>query len=202
MKEIINNILNLVKNLPNSSKNVGKNTASSLNWFSKQLSTIKADPTTTKKIIEDKTSKRFKYRKPGYIYMFRYVPPDKKELEFYDEFPVIITFGFSGNVVQGINLHYLPIRIRLILLLQILKSLTGEGETAKIKLQNLLKSSTVRKYISVMTEEFHFGGIRSKIRHITPDEFVIMSLLPVQKFKKKTQTQVYSQIRSKIRNIK
>ena len=207
MKQLIANIQAALKTLPafdNNTKATGqtKKTKASLNWFSRQLDTIKPDVKLTKNIINDKTSKSFKYKKPGYVYMFRYTPPDLKTMPFYDEFPVILTFGFGKNSVQGVNLHYLrclPLGLLLAILLELIRSVASSEDSSKIKLPNLLKSRLFRKYIQVVSEEFHYGGIKSKIRHITPDEFVIMTLLPVEKIKKKSQKQACMQIRAMMR---
>ena len=54
----------------------------------------------------------------------------------------------------------------------------------------------------VLGEEYNFRGIRSKIKLVTPDEFLTMSFLPVQKFKKKQQGQIDQKIRKMLRGLK
>ena len=49
---------------------------------------------------------------------------------------------------------------------------------------------TIHKYLS--------GYVRSRFRRIDADEFVIATLLPVQRFKKATASQVYSDSRRMI----
>lgn len=205
MKEIIAKIQETLTSFNKDrldSKGKAKKQTSSIKWFSDQTKTMKLDEKETKNIISEKTSRKFEYKKPGYVYMFRYHPPDKKEMPFYDEYPLILTLGFSGNTVVGINLHYVPEKTRLAMVLLLLKSVTNDKDNAKVRIQNVLKSSIFRKYIHVLGEEFYFMGIKSKIRHVTPDEFVIMSFLPTHKFKKKSKSQIHSTVRSEVKKTK
>jgi len=75
-------------------------------------------------------------------------------------------------------------------------------EGTRIKVQSLLTSRTIRKYIMILGEEFDMRGIRSKIKLVSPDEFLTMSFLPVQKFRKKQQPQVTQQINKIFRGTK
>lgn len=205
MKQIIANIQETLTSFKKDrldSKGKAKKESSSIKWFSDQMKTTKLDEKETKTIITEKTTRQFPYKKPGYVYMFRYVPPDKKDMPFYDEYPLILTLGFSGNTVFGINLHYVPVRTRLAMVLLILKSLTNDKDNAKIRMENVIRSSIFRKYIDVLGEQFFFMGIKSKIRHVTPDEFVIMSFLPTYKFRKKSKSQILSTVKSEVKKRK
>ena len=95
----------------------------------------------------------------------------------------------------GINLHYLPIplRIRLLDRLNDFSNNTKFDESTTLdvsydKVKNLQSiKPTIHKYLS--------GYVRSRFRRIDADEFVIATLLPVQRFKKATASQVYSDSR-------
>ena len=50
--------------------------------------------------------------KPGSMYMFMYDPKFKDTLPYYDRFPMIFPFRVEGDRFWGINLHYLPLRVR------------------------------------------------------------------------------------------
>jgi len=207
MKEIIKQLQQTMKILPGFQNNTNneegiKKTKSSVKWFSDNVSKAQTEEKSTKNIISEKTSRRFEFKKPGYVYMFRYIPPDKKDMPFYDEYPIILTLQFEGGKVIGINLHYLPPMIRVTMLLLLLKSLVSDNPNSKIRIDNILRSSLLRKYIFVLSEEFFFMGIKSKIRHVTPDEFVMLSFLPVHKFRKKQKTQIYSIVKSMVRKLK
>lgn len=44
----------------------------------------------------------------GSMYMFFYDPKGKKELPYYDSFPLVIVIGPADGGFLGLNLHYLP----------------------------------------------------------------------------------------------
>ena len=98
----------------------------------------------------------------------------------------------------GINLHYLPISLRIRLLDRLNDFSTDtkfdKGTTLDVsydKVKNIRSvRPTIHKYLS--------GYVRSRFRRIDADEFVIATLLPVQRFKKANASQVYSDSRRMI----
>ena len=70
------------------------------------------------------------------------------------------------------------------LILSIQNQQRSNGSTVK-KIQSI--KPTIHKYLS--------GYVRSRFRRIDADEFVIATLLPVQRFKKATASQVWSDSR-------
>jgi hypothetical protein len=213
MKNILQDIKATISSLRSGKINDGKPSTSSIKWFSKKVQSLKTitkgavNPQNKKvktDIINDGiASKTFRYKKSGYVYFFNYIPPNAKQLAFYDEFPMVLSLGFSNNKLIGINLHYLPTRIRLYVVYKIVKSMSSTAkEGTRIKVQSLLTSRTIRKYIMILGEEFDMRGIRSKIKLVSPDEFLTMSFLPVQKFRKKQQPQVTQQINKIFRGTK
>jgi hypothetical protein len=212
MNKIIDQIKNTISGLRKG--NVKETPSqSSVNWFSKKLQNIKnttkgkvnpQNDSARKNIINEKfATKAFKYKKSGYIYFFNYQPPNSRNLPFYDRFPLVLSMGFNGSNVVGINLHYLPIRIRLYVMYKVVKSISSNPkENSRIRVNSLLSSRVIRKYIMALGEEYTATGIRSKIKLVTPDEFMIMAFLPLQKFAKKQAPQVNQHIRSIIKGIK
>lgn len=212
MKNILNQIQSTLSQKSSEQKK-DENKTSSIKWFSTKIQKIKnetkgkinPESNSTKKTIlnESKSSKTFRFKKPGYMYFFQYVPPNAKQLPFYDEFPIILSLGFTANYAIGINLHYLPPRIRLLFALQITKSMVdAKNDISKVRIGSLLANKTIRKYIYALSEQYYYAGIRSKIKLIGPKEFMIMSFLPMQKFKKKQSPQIYKFINQAIKNIR
>lgn len=211
MNKIIDQIKSTISGLRKGSI---KETASqsSMNWFSKKAQNVKnitkgkinpQSDTVRKNIIKDNfATKAFKFKKSGYIYFFNYQPPNSKNLPFYDRFPLVLSVGFRGSNVVGINLHYLPIRIRLYVMYKIVKSIANTKENSRIRMNGLLSSRVIRKYIMALGEEYSSAGIRSKIKLVTPEEFMIMAFLPLHKFAKKQAPQVNQYIKSVLKGIK
>ena len=134
----------------------------------------------------------------GRLNMFFYDPKFKKTLPYYDTFPLVLPLEKYTDGFLGINLHYLPmnLRIRLLDRLNDFSSDTkfDKGTTLDVSYDKVKKiqsvKPTIHKYLS--------GYVRSRLRRIDADEFVIATLLPVQRFKKATASQVYSDSRRMI----
>ena len=52
----------------------------------------------------------------GSLYLFSYDPKWKKELPYYDSYPIIFPIGKSKGRMLGLNFHYLPYSLRAVLM--------------------------------------------------------------------------------------
>jgi len=134
----------------------------------------------------------------GKLNMFFYNPKFKKKLPYYDTFPLVLPLERYGDGFLGINLHYLPIPLRIRLLDRLVdySNNTQFDEStrlvvnySRLKKVRLIKP-TIHKYLA--------GQVQSQFRRIDADEFTIATLLPVQRFKKATAKEVWSDSRSMI----
>ena len=134
----------------------------------------------------------------GRLNMFIYDPKFKKKLPYYDTFPLVLPLEKYSDGFLGINLHYLPIplRIRLLDRLVDFSNDTDFDETTRLiveyrKVKNIrLVKPTIHKYLAAQ--------VMSQFRRIDADEFMIATLLPVQRFKKSTAKAVWSDSRSMV----
>jgi hypothetical protein len=98
----------------------------------------------------------------------------------------------------GINFHYLPIPLRIKLLDKLVdySNNTNFDESTKLvvdysKLKSLrIIKPTLHRYLA--------GQTKSQFRRIDADEFMIAALLPVQRFKKSSASEVWKDSRSMI----
>ena len=134
----------------------------------------------------------------GRLNMFFYDPKFKKTLPYYDAFPLVLPLEIYSDGFLGINLHYLPIPLRIKLLDKLVdysnntkfdESTKLMVDYKKLKRVNLIKP-TIHKYLS--------GQTKSQFRRIDADEFTIATLLPVQRFKKASDREVWKESRSMI----
>ena len=134
----------------------------------------------------------------GRLNMFFYDPKFKKTLPYYDVFPLVLPLEIYSDGFLGINLHYLPIPLRIKLLDKLVdySNNTKFDESTKLmvdykKLKRIdLIKPTIHKYLA--------GQTKSQFRRIDADEFTIATLLPVQRFKKATESAVWKESRSMI----
>ncbi len=134
----------------------------------------------------------------GALNMFVYAPKFARKLPYYDTFPLVLPLESYSDGFLGINLHYLPIslRIRLLDRLNDFSNNTKFDESTFLnvsydKVKNLQSiKPTIHKYLS--------GYVRSRFRRIDADEFVVATLLPVQRFTKATSRKVWRDSRSMV----
>ena len=134
----------------------------------------------------------------GRMNMFIYAPKFAKKLPYYDTFPLVLPLERYSDGFLGINLHYLPIPLRIALLDRLVDFSNNEkfDESTVLNLSySTVKSiravkPTIHKYLS--------GYVRSRFRRIDADEFTIATLLPVQRFKKASANEVWKESRGMI----
>ena len=117
----------------------------------------------------------------GQMYLFEYDPKWKKDLVYYDQFPLIIMVDPLPNGFSGINLHYLPPMARAALLDKLLPA-------TELKTQSKLSSSwaavrnfskfpevrgSVKKYLTAQA---------GKMYQVNPHNWKSAIFLPTQKF--------------------
>jgi len=81
-------------------------------WFRDKIAEL-GKPTATQLIKDGKKAARPFY---GNLNMFFYDPKFKKTLPYYDRFPLVLPLERYSDGFLGINLHYLPIPLRIRLL--------------------------------------------------------------------------------------
>ena len=162
--------------------------AMSVNWYKKKIKELG----TPKAMDLIRDGKRKGKPHAGKLNMFFYDPKYKETLPYYDTFPLVLPIEKYSNGFLGLNLHYLPIPLRI----RLLDRLAGFSEGNEINadyngLKNIsLVKPTLHKYL--------YGQTKSQFRRIDADEFVVAALLPVQRFKKASASTVWSDTRSMI----
>ena len=134
----------------------------------------------------------------GKLNMFFYDPKHKKTLPYYDTFPLVLPLEKYPDGFLGINMHYLPIPLRIKLLDRLVdySNNTKFDESTRLlvdynKLKRIrLIRPTIHRYLS--------GYTKSQFRRIDADEFTIATLLPVQRFKKASESVVWKESRGMI----
>ena len=131
----------------------------------------------------------------GILNMFVYDPKLKEKLPYYDTFPLVLPIEEYKNGFLGINLHYLSMPMRLRLLDRLVdysnnnkfdESTRLRVDYSKLKRVNLIKPC-LKRYLA--------GQVKSKFRKVEADEFTIATLLPVQRFKKQSDSHVFAKSR-------
>lgn len=139
----------------------------------------------------------------GRMYLFHYDAKHKKNLPYYDLFPLIFPFQKAPGGFLGINLHYLPFNYRALLmdgLNSLVVNAANNDETTRVRLSyQILSSMSKLRFFKPCVKHYLNSQIRSKYVYITPEEWNIALFLPLQKFNKGNIQQVYKDSVDQIR---
>lgn len=137
----------------------------------------------------------------GTMNFFMYDPKNKMNesvLPYYDRFPLVLPIEPYRDGFLGLNFHYLsiPMRLKLLNVVQEYASNDRMDETTRIRLtwnrikRNPMVKPTVKRYLA--------DHVKGTFRRIDAEEMMVAVLLPVQRFVRARETQVYADSRKTI----
>ena len=176
-------------------------TQQSREWFRNQARTsnVRGDRGASQ-IVRDRS--RFANRASlGGMYFFFYDPKTKAKLPYYDRFPLIFKVGQSRGSFDGINMHYLPYRLRARLLDALYETSNNKryDESTRLKLNyNVLKAATKYKEFKPTYKKYLTSNVRSRFIEINASEWDIALFLPVERFEKASKNTVWRDSRNAI----
>lgn len=159
-------------------------------WFSKKVSNIIVK--SPAKLIKESKNKRKKLpgserAVEGHIWTYRYKPKGAKSLPYYDNFPLTLVVKVSGETFEGLNFHYLPIRMRF----QLLKALSVYRIEAQAKVESseylrvtydILKMTQRLKAFKPCYKKYLYSHVVGRYVKILPNEWDLAIALPTYKF--------------------
>jgi hypothetical protein len=137
----------------------------------------------------------------GYMYAFKYDPKMKKELPYYDTFPLIFPVRIDSDGFLGINFHYLPPVLRAKLMNALYSTLTNKkyDDTTKVKISySILQSASKYRYFKPMLKKYLRSHVRSQFLEIQVNEWDMAIFLPTESFRKADTGRVWEESRKQI----
>lgn len=172
-----------------------RNSVHSREWFRKEVTKNHANIRTSQ-LVRDRKSLR-SVPIPGKMYMYDYDPKHKKTLPYYDKFPLIFPFnvgGKDGKRFYGINLHYLPPKMRLVVFQQLLHMRNERHYRRRTKLDMnwaKLEALASHKAVSFATKQYLFSHVRSRFTEVPANYWEIVINMPVARFQKASSKTVW-----------
>jgi len=166
----------------------------STEWFRDKIAEL-GKPTAMNLMRDGKKAARPFF---GNLNMFFYDPKFKKTLPYYDRFPLVLPIERYSDGFLGINLHYLPIPLRIRLLDELMDYSTDTNFDSKTKINTNYQQLKNVNLIKPTLKRYLAGKVKSAFRRIDGDEFTVATLLPVQRFSKESASKVWSDSRSMI----
>lgn len=181
-------------------RNAAKNYGATIRKGGAQAGRIDYARISEKKLMREDPARLTNTIEPGQMYMYIYDPKWKDELPFYDRFPLVFPFRVESDRFWGINMHYLPLRPRAMLMdaLYDLKNNDRYDTTTKLKMSyGVLNSAAKFKYFRPCIKQYLFSHLKTQFMFIHPSEWDVALFLPVEKFTKATKTQVWAATKDK-----
>ena len=147
-------------------------------WYRNRIKEL-GTPSQAQLIRDGKITGRVNF---GALNMFIYDPKLKNKLPYYDTFPLVLPIERYRDGFLGINFHYLPYALRA----RLLSRLDPNANYSALKNVRLVKP-TLKRYLNT--------NVRSRFRKLEEEDFMTAIMLPVQRFKKASDTQVWSDSR-------
>lgn len=137
----------------------------------------------------------------GKLYAFFYDPKHKETLPYYDRFPLIFPIQKTPDGFIGINLHYLPPRLRARLMDALYDLTINEryDESTKLEISyEILNSASKYRWFKPTIKRYLNKHVRSRFLLIESVEWDMALMLPVQRFEKASSARVWSDSRKAI----
>lgn len=191
--------------------NAKRNIVRSNKWFMRRVSRdMRISKSTVFNQLKNDFRKRTKTDKGliGRMFLFRYDAKTKDTLPVWDSMPLVFFFGaFTGDsawgengvlYLQGINLHYLPPALRLVVFTQLLKFNTDTGlrEKSKLKLSwQILKNFSAHKLVEHAVKTYRADHITSELIEINPRYWEVVLFLQIQQWEKGNNSVAWSGVK-------
>lgn len=168
---------------------VPRNTAAAIDWFRDVIRKDKA--VNFDKVSEQarKLDARVTFA-PGNMFTYTYDPKYKKEMPFYDTFPLIIVVEKTETGWYGINVHYLPPILRAKLFKDILYFKKNPRAIADALAKHPLTLPCLKQYLSKQ--------LRTRPVGIPKEEWEIAIQLPFEGFQKASNAHVWGNSRVRV----
>jgi hypothetical protein len=171
-------------------------------WFEQQVTMLTKQNITPNKVLEGGGSNNVSRIMPGHCYLFMYDPKLKKELPYYDRFPLVFPYNRTPDGFMGLNMHYLPyhLRIRLLDALMEFRSNNRMDEMTRLKYSwQLINGISQFDAAKPCIKQYLIGHVRSPFRKVDSEDWATAMLLPVERFVGASRQEVWAESQKIIR---
>ena len=157
-------------------------TDSARSWYRDRARTTRVTPDRLIRSDRERLTSRVMI---GRMYHFFYDPKHKKTLPYYDRFPLIFPFKRVRGGFLGINLHYLPLRLRAKLMDELygLRRDNRFDENTRLRLSyNVLNGASKYKYFKPCVKHYLTPHVKSRFLEVYAAEWDIALFLPTERF--------------------
>jgi hypothetical protein len=162
---------------------LGQAARKSKNWFQQQTRLLGRQQVTPQKVMRggELTARPM----PGKLYMFLYDPKHKDTLPYYDLFPLVFPFSKDSTGFTGLNMHYLPYQMRILLLQRLMDFASNKSmdETTRLKYSwSLIDGVSRYRLAAPCVKKYLFSHVKTQLKLIPANDWATAMLLPVEQF--------------------
>jgi len=170
----------------------------SLTWFRNRVGKLKTGARDLYSYSDLQQTDRYA---TGRMYTYFYNPKHAKTLPYYDTFPCTIIIDMNQTGFTGLNLHYLPPRMRISFLDELFMYTNNNefDETTRLEASwDLLNSITRLRPARACVKRYLTPHIVGQALLIEPKYWDIIAFLPTAQWNKANALDVYRETRNKI----
>jgi len=164
-------------------------------WFNQQVLLMNRQGITPNRIMRVSDQAELKARMiPGNMYMYFYDPKTKATLPYYDRFPLVLPYASVPGGFLGINLLYLPYKMRVVLLSRLMAFKTNDKMDGNTRIKyswNLISSASKFAAAAPCVKHYLLDHVRSPFRKVHSQDWATAMMLPVERFVGATKEQVW-----------
>lgn len=163
-------------------KGIAPRTTQSRDWFMNRVKDM--NNINRHRLLKDDRLKQRQRFGAGNMYMFFYDPKHRKTLPYYDSFPLTIMIGPAKGGFYGLNLHYLPLKLRAAFFDSLLDTTNKKyDESTKFNINySALTAASKLKAFKPCIKHYLTSHLDSKIVLVEPSEWEIALFMPTQQF--------------------
>lgn len=170
-------------------------------WFQSKLKQVKT--VNRQELLKeyDKVANLGRAAMYGRLFMYFYDPKGKKDLPYYDRFPLIFLVEKAKGGFYGLNMHYLPpaLRAKFFDRLTDYNNNKKYNETTRLRLKyKTLKAASKLNLFQPCFKHYLNEHVVSKIVEVPAAEWSSVMFLPTEQFKKKGKSTVWRDSRKAI----
>lgn len=174
----------------------------SVQWFMQKAQGL--GDVNRRKLMKDDLLTQTRSRVPimGSLCMYFYDPKHRKTLPYYDTFPLVFMVDKAPNGFYGLNMHYLPPKLRAVLfdnLLELASNKRYDDSTRLRMSYALLKGTAKMKHFAPCFKHYLTNHVESKVVRVEPPEWEVALFLPTEQFNKANKRTVWAESRKIIK---
>lgn len=137
----------------------------------------------------------------GTLNLFFYDPKLKQKLPYYDAFPLALYLEGAAGGFLGLNMHYLPINMRVMLLDKLMDFSTDKTLTENSRLAasySVLKGVARYRAFKPCIKHYLDKHIQSNVLAVPATQWEMVCMLPVENFQKMGKGHVWADSQAKM----